>query len=60
MLACKHSRYVAPKQKPLLEISGGITLDTVEEYARTGAERISIGSLTDSVESVDMSLGLVY
>jgi len=43
-------------EKPLLEVSGGISLDNVEEYAKTGVDRISIGSLTDSVESVDMSL----
>lgn len=39
-----------------LEVSGGITIDNVEEYAKTGIDRISIGSLTDSVESADMSL----
>jgi len=43
-------------EKPLLEVSGGISLDNVEEYAKTGVDRISIGSLTDSVESVDMSV----
>ena len=46
-------------KKPFLETSGGITLDNVEEYAATGVDRISIGSLTDSVESVDMSLEIV-
>ena len=40
----------------LLEASGGITPENIEEYAGTGVDRISIGSLTDSVESVDMSL----
>lgn len=46
-------------ETPLLEASGGITLDNVEEYAKTGVNRISIGALTDSVESVDMSLEIV-
>ena len=41
------------------EASGGITLDNVEEYAKTGVDRISIGSLTDSVQSVDMSLKII-
>jgi nicotinate-nucleotide pyrophosphorylase (carboxylating) len=45
-----------PAKKVVFEASGGITLDNVEEYAKTGVERISVGSLTDSIESVDMSL----
>jgi len=49
----------ASKKKVLLEASGGINIDNVEEYAKTGVERISIGSLTDSVQSVDMSLEIV-
>ncbi len=48
------------KKKPLLEVSGGINIDNVGEYAGTGVDRISIGALTDSVESVDMSLEIVY
>lgn len=43
-------------EAPNLEVSGGINIDNVEEYAKTGVDRISIGSLTDSVKSVDMSL----
>jgi len=46
-------------RKPLLEASGGINIDNVEKYAKTGVDRISVGSLTDSVESVDMSLDIV-
>jgi len=49
----------ASKKKVLLEASGGINIDNVEEYAKTGVERISIGSLTDSIRSVDMSLEIV-
>ncbi|MFH1380714.1 MAG: carboxylating nicotinate-nucleotide diphosphorylase [Candidatus Omnitrophota bacterium] len=47
------------KKKPALEVSGGITLDTIEGYAKTGIDRISVGSLTDSIESVDMSLEII-
>lgn len=47
------------KKKPILEVSGGITMDTVEEYAKTGVNRISVGALTDSIESVDMSLKII-
>ena len=46
-------------KKPLLEVSGGISLENVEDYAKTGVDRISVGSLTDSVTSTDMSLEIV-
>ena len=39
-----------------LEISGGVTLDTVPELARTGVDRISVGSLTKDVKAVDFSM----
>ncbi|MDP3789510.1 MAG: carboxylating nicotinate-nucleotide diphosphorylase [Candidatus Omnitrophota bacterium] len=42
-----------------IEASGGITLDNVEEYARTGVDRISIGSLTHSAPSLDFSLDVI-
>lgn len=41
---------------PLLEISGGITLKTVKSYAKLGVERISVGALTHSAISADISL----
>ena len=42
--------------RALLEVSGGITLDNIEEYARTGVDFISVGALTHSVRSVDVAL----
>jgi nicotinate-nucleotide pyrophosphorylase (carboxylating) len=39
-----------------LEASGGIHLGNVKKYAATGVDIISIGELTDSVDSVDISL----
>jgi nicotinate-nucleotide pyrophosphorylase (carboxylating) len=39
-----------------LEASGGINLSTVEEIARAGVERISIGALTHSPPSFDIAL----
>ena len=42
-----------------VEASGGVTLETVEAIARTGVDYISVGSLTHSVRSVDMSLRVV-
>jgi len=41
---------------PKLEVSGGITLSNVLEFAKTGVDMISIGSLTHSVESLDLAL----
>ncbi|HEY2934246.1 MAG TPA: carboxylating nicotinate-nucleotide diphosphorylase [Acidobacteriota bacterium] len=38
-----------------LEASGGITLDNVLEYAETGVDYISVGALTHSCQSVDIS-----
>ena len=39
-----------------LESSGGITFDTLRKYAETGVDYISVGALTHSVKSLDMSL----
>ncbi len=38
------------------EASGGITLQTIRKYAETGVDYISIGALTHSVKSLDLSL----
>ncbi|WP_435346121.1 carboxylating nicotinate-nucleotide diphosphorylase [Haloarchaeobius sp. HRN-SO-5] len=39
----------------LAEASGGITLDTVADYATTGVDVVSMGSLTHSAGSLDYS-----
>ena len=39
-----------------LEASGGVTLDTVREIAATGVDFISVGALTLSARSLDLSL----
>jgi len=39
-----------------VEASGGITLDTIRSYAETGVDYISVGALTHSFQSLDMSL----
>lgn len=46
----------ALKGRVLLEASGGITLKTVRQVAETGVDFISIGALTHSVRSLDISL----
>jgi nicotinate-nucleotide pyrophosphorylase (carboxylating) len=42
--------------KPLLEASGGITLNNVRQIALCGVDRISIGAITHSAVSVDIGL----
>ena len=39
-----------------LEASGGITEQTIGEIARTGVDYISVGALTHSIKSLDLSL----
>ena len=44
--------------RPQIEVSGGITPDTVLEFAIPGVDYISSGSLTHSVRALDFSLEL--
>jgi nicotinate-nucleotide pyrophosphorylase (carboxylating) len=41
---------------PMLEASGGVTLDTVYEIARTGVDFISVGAITHSAPALDIGL----
>ena len=42
------------------EASGGITLETIRNYAETGVQFISVGALTHSVKSLDLSLKSIF
>jgi len=42
--------------KFITEASGGITIDNIREYAACGVDYISVGALTHSVKSLDLSL----
>ncbi|MBI3617091.1 MAG: nicotinate-nucleotide diphosphorylase (carboxylating) [Candidatus Omnitrophica bacterium] len=46
-------------RRPLLEASGGITLKNIEQVARTGVDRISVGALTHSRRSIDVSMEFI-
>ena len=46
------------KGRAILEISGGVTLDSVRALAETGVDRISIGTLTKDVKATDFSMRL--
>jgi nicotinate-nucleotide pyrophosphorylase (carboxylating) len=44
------------RDKIMVEVSGGVNLENIEEYANTGVDVISTGYLTHSARSLDMSL----
>ncbi|KAA1397953.1 carboxylating nicotinate-nucleotide diphosphorylase [Aeromicrobium ginsengisoli] len=44
--------------RALVEASGGITLDTIADVARTGVDVISVGALTHSVRALDLGLDI--
>jgi nicotinate-nucleotide pyrophosphorylase (carboxylating) len=46
----------AARRHTLIEASGGIDLKNVKKIASIGVDMISIGELTDSIKSVDISL----
>lgn len=46
------------KNRALVEVSGGITLENVRAMAAAGADRISIGALTHSAPAADVTLML--
>lgn len=41
------------------EASGGINLDNIEEYAKTGVDFVSVGALVHQAQSLDLSLKAV-
>jgi len=48
------------KFSPTIEVSGGITLDNVREYAIDGVEEISVGAITHSAMALDLSLEIAW
>ena len=54
--AVKMRDEIHPDKKVVLEASGGIALETVAQIAQTGVERISVGALTHSAATLDLSL----
>jgi nicotinate-nucleotide pyrophosphorylase (carboxylating) len=49
-------RQIAGRAK--VEISGGVTLDNIRDYAQTGANFVSSGAITHSAAAVDISFRL--
>lgn len=52
------ARKTPHQRRPLLEASGGITLANISNIAKTGVDRISIGSLTHSHHAINVSMEL--
>jgi nicotinate-nucleotide pyrophosphorylase (carboxylating) len=48
----------ARKHHPLLEVSGGVTLEQIANLARTGVDIVSAGALTHSAPAVDLALDI--
>jgi nicotinate-nucleotide pyrophosphorylase (carboxylating) len=46
------------RRRPLLEVSGGINLETVIRYAGLGIDMISVGGLTNSAPVLDIGLDI--
>ncbi|MCD6378888.1 carboxylating nicotinate-nucleotide diphosphorylase [bacterium] len=44
------------EEKPEIEVSGGITIETINEYLIAGVDYISVGSITSSAPVLDLSL----
>lgn len=47
------------RNKVKLEASGGITLKNIQAYASTRIDMISVGSITNSVKGIDLSLEVI-
>ncbi|MEA3489551.1 MAG: carboxylating nicotinate-nucleotide diphosphorylase [Candidatus Omnitrophota bacterium] len=47
------------EKEVLFEVSGGVTMDNVRDYAQTGVEIISTGSITDFIRPLDFSLEVI-
>jgi nicotinate-nucleotide pyrophosphorylase (carboxylating) len=54
--ACEWIRHI--NRRATVELSGGITLETVRAYAETGADFISVGAITHSALAVDIHFRL--
>jgi nicotinate-nucleotide pyrophosphorylase (carboxylating) len=46
------------RRRPLLEVSGGITLESIGRYAGLGVDMISVGGLTNSAPVLDIGLDI--
>jgi nicotinate-nucleotide pyrophosphorylase (carboxylating) len=57
-IATLHEAVHLNQGRAVLEISGGVSLETARALAETGVDRISVGSLTKDVKATDFSMRL--
>jgi nicotinate-nucleotide pyrophosphorylase (carboxylating) len=57
VMAEEHTAKVGGR-RPLLEVSGGVTLTTIAGYAGTGVDLISVGAITNSAPVLDIGLDI--
>lgn len=50
------TKKIPVKKRPLLEASGGITLQRIRSISKTNIDRISVGSLTHTVRSINVGM----
>ena len=55
-LAKALTRVRAAQPRPLVEVSGGVTLARIPELVRAGVDLVSVGALTHSAPAVDLAL----
>ncbi len=60
VVACvaEADRLAAGGRRCVLEVSGGVTLDTIADYSATGVDLISIGRITNSAPVLDIGLDI--
>jgi nicotinate-nucleotide pyrophosphorylase (carboxylating) len=54
------ARVRTAQPRPLVEVSGGVTLARIPEIARAGVDLVSVGALTHSAPAVDLSLEMEF
>jgi len=55
----KAARRALNSPEPLIEVSGDMTLDKMKRLVKLGVDRISVGAITHSAPSLDLSLEVV-
>jgi nicotinate-nucleotide pyrophosphorylase (carboxylating) len=45
---------------PIVEASGGVTIEDIVNIAETGVDYISVGALTKNVNAIDLSMRFRY
>jgi nicotinate-nucleotide pyrophosphorylase (carboxylating) len=46
-------------KKAIIEVSGGITKENLKSFSGAGVDLISVGALTHSARSVDLSMRII-